>query len=158
MTAGFFGGLIGSWGMDQLRRSLKGAKQEPAAVQVAEAISGGLPRRLTPREERIAVWAVHYGVATILGAIYGGLAEIAPRVVAGRGAAFGATIWLGADEIGLPALGIAPPPGQIRLSDQLRVLGSHLVYGLILEAVRRGFRGPPDRSEQDLSGQYMAEK
>jgi putative membrane protein len=49
-------------------------------------------------------------------------------------------VWLGADEIGVPALGLSGPPTQYPLSVHLYALASHLVYGFTTELVRRTLR------------------
>jgi uncharacterized membrane protein YagU involved in acid resistance len=46
----------------------------------------------------------------VLGAIYGGLAELAPAVTAGYGAAYGTAVNLVLDEAIVPALGLGPSP------------------------------------------------
>ncbi len=68
------------------------------------------------------------------------LAEVAPGVTAGEGAAFGAAVWLIADEASVPALGLTKAPAQIPVSTHVYALASHLVYGVVAEAMRRAFR------------------
>ena len=53
---------------------------------------------------------------------------------------FGATVWLAADDITLPAVGLAEWPTEYPLSTHAYALASHLVYGLTTEAVRRAVR------------------
>ena len=116
-------------------------RQEPAALQLAETISVNIVHhRPTPPEKKIAASVVHFGIATGMGALYGGLAEMDRRVAAGFGTGFGAALWLGANEIGLPALGVSPSPVSTPLSEQACSLASHLLYGAILEAVRQALR------------------
>jgi len=51
--------------------------------------------------------------------------------------AFGAAVWMLADEVALPLLDLTPPPEAIPLSIHLYALTAHLVYGL---ATRRMLR------------------
>jgi uncharacterized membrane protein YagU involved in acid resistance len=62
------------------------------------------------------------------------------KVMAGSGAPFGAAVWLLADDITLPAVGLAKWPTQYPVSTHVYALASHLVYGLVTETVRRAVR------------------
>jgi uncharacterized membrane protein YagU involved in acid resistance len=73
-------------------------------------------------------------------AIYGVLAEVAPIVTVAEGAAFGAGLWLLADEVAVPATGLSKPAREIPVATHLYALASHLVYGWITETVRRALR------------------
>ena len=42
-----------------------------------------------------------------------------------------------ADELAVPVLGLAPPPGEVPAAAHVRGFGSHLVFGAALEAGRR---------------------
>ena len=46
-------------------------------------------------------------------------------------------MWLIADEVGVPLAGFAGPPTEYPLARHASALGSHLAFGLTLEAVRR---------------------
>jgi putative membrane protein len=81
--------------------------------------------------------ALHYGFGALTGAVYGALAELVPAVTWGAGAPFGTAVWLGADEVTVPALGLSGPPWESPPSVHARALGAHLVYGLTTEGVRR---------------------
>jgi putative membrane protein len=113
-------------------------EQKPSTLKVAEVISIKVAHhQLTEREEKIAEPMVHYAFGTLTGAWYGVLSAITPVTTAGRGAAYGAVVWLGADEISLTALGIAKSPFEYPLSSHVSALSAHLVYGLALDAGRR---------------------
>lgn len=115
--------------------------QDDAAMRLANAISEGVfDHDLTRSEKEAAGTAVHYlfGVAT--GAGYGATAEVIPGVTSGAGLAFGAFIWLTADEGVVPALGLSKSPTEYPLSIHAYALSSHLVYGLTAEMVRRAVR------------------
>jgi uncharacterized membrane protein YagU involved in acid resistance len=75
-----------------------------------------------------------------MGAVYGAMAEITPRATFGAGLPYGTAVFLGADELTVPALGLSKPPKEYPASTHLYGLASHLVYGLSLEMVRRGVR------------------
>lgn len=152
--AGIAGGLFASFLMEQFQAFwTKAAKdfesgkkeeksdEEPATVKMAQAISEGLMRRkLSESKKPFAGEAVHYAMGAASGAIYGLAAEIIPLATVGDGLAFGASVWLAADEGIVPALGLAKSPRQTPPSAHVYAFASHLVYGLVTEAVRRAFR------------------
>ena len=53
---------------------------------------------------------------------------------------YGALIWLGADELVVPALGLSKPGSEYPPSINAAALAAHLVYGAVLESVRRSAR------------------
>ena len=59
-------------------------------------------------------------------------------VTALAGIPFGAALWLAADEIGVPAAGLAKGPAEYPVSKHASALAAHLVYGATTELVRRG--------------------
>ena len=95
---------------------------------------------MTRREKEIAGPAVHYAFGATMGAMYGVLAEVAPAVSAGWGMPFGTALWLAADEVAVPALGLSKSPTEYPASTHASALASHLVYGLSVDLVRRVFR------------------
>ena len=110
-------------------------------MKVAEAVSRTVASHsLNEGEQKIAGPAVHFGFGTIMGAAYGSLAEQAPEVRAGRGTAYGAGLWLAADEVALPALGLTAGPTRHPFKTHAQALAMHLVYGLTLETVRKQVR------------------
>jgi uncharacterized membrane protein YagU involved in acid resistance len=80
---------------------------------------------------------VHYATGAGAGAVYGLLAEFAPRATFGLGAGYGTAVALGLDEMIVPALGLGKPATETPPSTHAYSLASHLVYGLTLEGVRR---------------------
>jgi putative membrane protein len=155
LIAGVAGGLIASLVMEQFQAawSLVGKKLQdtkprssgraakPTTVKAADAIARRvLGHKVRKKHQKLAGEAMHYVMGTGSAAVYGMLAEIAPAVTAGEGTAFGAVIWLAADEASLPALGLAKPPNRIPMSTHVYALASHLVYGAVTEAVRRALR------------------
>lgn len=77
---------------------------------------------------------------SLSGAVYGLLTEYTLAARVGFGAAFGAALFLVADEIAVPALGLSRKPTDYPLSFHLYGLASHLVYGVSTEAMRKGIR------------------
>jgi putative membrane protein len=95
---------------------------------------------LSEREERIAGPVMHYAFGALTGGIYGALAEVAPVVTRGAGAPFGGAVWLGADELTIPALRLAEPPWKHPPMVHARALAAHLVYGTATEGFRKVLR------------------
>lgn len=69
-----------------------------------------------------------------MGALYGGLAHVWPVVATGAGVPFGAAVWLIADELALPALGLAERPQAYPVSTHAEMLAAHVVFGLATHA------------------------
>lgn len=102
----------------------------------AQAIAGFLlGRRLTYDELRVAAPIVHYSFGASIGALYGAYAE--GRRDGASGAAFGTTVWLAADEVAMPLLGLSDATTRRPLEMHLQSLVSHLVYGAATEFTRR---------------------
>jgi len=114
---------------------------DDAAERLANTIAVGLfDRGLTKSEKDTAGTAFHYAYGISMGAAYGAAAEILPETTTGAGIPFGALIWIGADEVVVPLLGLSKPSNEYPLSVHASALASHLVYGLTTEAVRRMIR------------------
>jgi putative membrane protein len=163
MAAGALGGLVASFAMNEFQkvwataeekltdcRRRKGQKDnqyqgeegEDATMKtvdrIAQAVQG---QHLTKAGKKKAGPAVHYAFGTIMGAIYGAPAEVAPATKSLAGIPFGTVLFAGADEIALPVLGLSKSPTEYPLSKHLYGLVSHAVYGVTIEAVRRAVRG-----------------
>ncbi len=116
-------------------------ESEPTTVEAAEAISEDVfDHTLTKSEKKTAGPAVHFALGTSAGALYGGLAEVAPVVRAGFGTGFGTVFWVAADEAAVPALGLSEAPRTFPPSTHVYAFVSHLVYGVTTELVRRAVR------------------
>ncbi len=161
--AGAAGGLLAAWMMNQFQgvwskvaQQLQPTRTSPqedqtqqqnseesedatmkAAGKLAKATLG---ESLNKEQKKKAGPAVHYAFGTISGAIYGLVSEYAPITKSGFGTLFGATLFLLADEIAVPALGLSKRPTQYPISSHVYGLASHFVYGVSTEAVRRGIR------------------
>jgi putative membrane protein len=96
-----------------------------------------LGQELSQVEKRNGGAAVHYAFGGMTGALYGAVSELWPRAAVCAGLAFGAAVWLTADEIAVPLLGLSKPARAYPLSRHAYALTSHLVYGVTTEAVRK---------------------
>ena len=161
--AGACGGLVASFAMNQFQAlssvaakelSNSDDKQEQkksssedasadddATVKTAQAIAKTFTgEELSQSEKKAAGSAVHFTFGTALGAVYGALAETVPAFTTGYGTVYGSAVWLAADEIGVPAARLGPPPTETPASSHANALASHLVYGIVTDLVRRGIR------------------
>jgi putative membrane protein len=151
-AAGIAGGLLASWIMNQFQTAMsrlagEGDGQgsdsggEDATVKTAERVSRGVfDHELSKEEKKTAGPAVHYAMGAVSGGIYGAVSELLPVARWGLGLPFGAAVWLLADEVALPALGLSKKPNEYPASVHAKALASHLVYGLSTDLVRRGLR------------------
>lgn len=108
-----------------------------AAEAISETLLG---RELTKEEKTYAGPGMHYAFGASMGALYGAAAEFVPFVSKGVGLPFGSAVWLVADEIVVPALGLSEPPEEHPLSTHGYALASHLVYGVTSDVVRKTVR------------------
>ncbi|HET7620219.1 MAG TPA: DUF1440 domain-containing protein [Vicinamibacterales bacterium] len=114
---------------------------EPATNKAADAIASLVTGGEVPEQYKSAAGSVvHYAMGAATGALYGAIAERKDGVTAWAGLPFGATVWLLADEIAVPAAGLAKGPTSYPPSTHAYALASHLVYGAATESVRRGLR------------------
>ncbi len=159
--AGMIGGFLGSWTMNQFQSGVSAvgtaweksahkpqldqarpSSDEAATTLLAERISQLVLRRdLTDDEKRTAEPIVHYAFGTLVGGLYGLMAELTPLTTRGAGCAYGTAVWLGGDEIAVPLMQLSKTPEKYPLSTHVEALASHLAYGLTLEGVRRASRG-----------------
>ncbi len=158
--AGVAGGLAGAWAMNQFQagwsavsarlkqendsgsQAARQEHSEDASMKTAGALSDKvLNRQLSYQQKKKAGPFVHYIFGSSMGALYGAAAEKVPEVKTGFGLPFGAALFVGADEIAVPALGLASEsPWETSMRDHLYSLLSHCVYGATAEAIRRGVR------------------
>jgi uncharacterized membrane protein YagU involved in acid resistance len=118
---------------------------EDATIKAASKLASLAGRDLTSEQKQKGGSLVHYGFGTAMGAVYGMVMEFAPRrfrtahfVLSGAG--FGSTLFVGAHEIVVPALGLAKKPTEESVADHLREWALHLAYGISGELVRRWLR------------------
>ena len=123
----------------------KQGQDEPSTVKAADQLSEATTGKPVPDEQRQAAGqATHFAFGALLGGLYGAAATAYPAVRTGFGAPFGAAVWAVADELAVPAAGLAKPPTQTPLSTHAYSLLSHLLFGAVLEAGQLlGERGLP---------------
>lgn len=109
---------------------------EKAAQAVARRTVG---RELAEPELEVAAPLMHYGFGASVSGLYGALVEEAPWAASGGGTGFGTAVWLGADEIAMPAIGWAHPQ-RYPAEAHVQSFTSHLVFGLTTELTRRAVR------------------
>ena len=116
--------------------------EDDAAERTANFIAAtAFDTELSKNEKRHAGAAVHYAFGVVTGALYGAASEIWPRATVCAGLAFGAVVWLTADEMAVPLLGLSRPAQDYPLSKHAYALTSHLVYGVTTEGIRKIVRG-----------------
>ena len=158
IAAGAIGGLAASWVMTQFqsawskaaeaasngnsnRANGKESLDQDPTVRTAEKVTKTFTgNRLDREQKEKAGPIVHYAFGTVVGALYGAAAEYLPTVKSFAGLPYGAAVFVGADEIALPVLGLTKKPTEYPASQHLYGLSSHFVYGLTLEGVRRAVR------------------
>ncbi len=112
--------------------------EEDATVQTAVAVSRNVfEHELSDDEKKIAGPAVHYAFGSLVGAMYGGMAELLPVTSAGFGLAFGTALWFLGDEVAVPALGLGRGPTETPVDKHADALAAHLMYGLTTDVLRR---------------------
>jgi putative membrane protein len=149
-VAGLVGGVIASFVMEKYQSAVsslsesdkqKSSESEPMTEKVARQVSENvLDHTPTKKEKAAGGEAVHYAMGGVSGMLYGVAAELSPESTTGIGLPFGTSVWLGADEVGTWAAGLAKAPTEYSASKHLYALSSHLVYGITTELVRRGVR------------------
>ena len=148
LAAGLIGGLVGAWSMNQFQKVWSaaaeqlGAEQsqqesEDATMKTADRLARAIGKQLSMEQKKKAGPVVHYAFGALMGGIYGALAETESQVKRGAGIPFGGLLFATADEVAVPALGLAGSPTESPLSSHLQGLASHLVYGATTEGVRR---------------------
>jgi uncharacterized membrane protein YagU involved in acid resistance len=153
-VAGLAGGLAASWVMNRFQAGLSalgrggggdenssGQQGDDATMKTASAISEAITGEALSRDgKKTGGPIVHYVFGSAIGALFGAVAEVTPATTRGAGLPFGATVWLVADEIGVPLAGLSQKPQDVPLSTHASALAAHLVYGATADGVRRLIR------------------
>ncbi|MBF5046520.1 hypothetical protein FGE12_29160 [Aggregicoccus sp. 17bor-14] len=146
-AAGLLGALAMTPVMTRLAKPLSraldeeqkgGGKQEPATEKTARKLLEPVGVRVRGERKKKLGNVVHFGYGTVWGAIYGALwgrTRLAGKLF---GLGFGTALFVLGDELGVPALKLAPPPQETPASTHLSALGAHWVYGATTEAAFRG--------------------
>jgi putative membrane protein len=147
---GLIGGLIAAGAMSVAHRLVSevapkpatppASQEEDSTVKVAAAVTRRAGYQLAEDQKPRAGTVVHYAFGASVGAVYGAVAEIVPRVTTWVGQPFGVAVWLGAHVLVVPALGLAEPPTRRPVRQEAEEFGLHLAYGLTTELARRLLR------------------
>lgn len=114
-------------------------ENEDATVKVAQTvIKPVIGRKLRKKEKQVAGPVVHFAFSAAMGALYGAMAEVLPLTNAGFGTAFGTALFVGADELAVPMLGLGPSMRDAPIGKHAFGLVSHWVWGAATEGGRRG--------------------
>jgi putative membrane protein len=163
---GMVGGLVASWVMNEFfakagsklqqavqteeqnraddaqRAQTRDQPQEDATMKTADRIvqaaTGG--QHLSWEGKKRGGPAVHYAFGALIGALYGGLAEMVPGITAGAGSGFGTLLFVGADLLAVPALGLSSNPAPEPASKLASPFAAHLVYGVATDSIRKLLR------------------
>jgi hypothetical protein len=131
---------------DWQERSERQNSNELAAQALARLV---FKRTLTRRELAIAAPAIHFSFGAAVGALYG--AYMTRRASTRQsGAALGVALWLIADEVAMPLLGLSRSTLERPVEMHVQSLAAHLVYGIVAERVRRVAGG--FLNEEDMVG------
>lgn len=145
-VAGALAGLVASYAMNAFQEAVSranpeesgGSDEDPSTVKAAEWLAG----RALPKDRKEAAGnQVHYALGAMLGLLYGVACAATATASAGFGMPFGAAVFLIGDEAVVPALGLSGPPWRSPASTHAYSLASHLVFGAVLEGVRRMLAG-----------------
>jgi len=121
---------------EQVQKEQQAASQEGSTEKIARKIAEITHTPLDRERKKMAGQAVHYTFGTLMGVVYSVSAELVPEVTTGAGTAFGTLLFLGADEVAVPAFQLAPAPTETPATDHLQHWAAHVVYGASLELVR----------------------
>jgi putative membrane protein len=155
--AGAMGGLAGTWAMSEAQRmwthAVDGQAPDSAAgkhdardwqersegqnsneIAAQAAATTTLGRRLDRDELAVGAALMHYSFGTAAGALYGVFAARRPRHASGL--AFGLAVWLLADEIAMPLLGLSDSTLRRPAEKRLQSIAAHIVFGMTTELTR----------------------
>jgi hypothetical protein len=167
ILAGAIGGLAGTWAMNEAQRAwtraVDGEAPESAAGKhdardwqersegqnsneiAAQFMATRIAARGLDRGElTVGAALTHYTFGVAMGALYGAYLQRRRRQATGIG--FGLTVWLLADEIAMPLLGLSESTLRRPLEKHLQSIAAHIVFGTTTEsaraAVERGLHEP----------------
>jgi hypothetical protein len=161
-VAGAFGGLAGTLAMNYAQRAWTLAVQDEPPVSAAGKHDARdwqerterqnsneiaaqvlaqvfLGRRLRAGELGIAAAMVHFSFGAAVGALYSAWGA---RHATRSGVGLGGGLWLVADEIAMPLLGLSASTLQRSTEQHAQSLIAHFVYGMVTEHTRRLLRRP----------------
>jgi putative membrane protein len=126
---------------DWQERSEGQNSNEIAAQVLANRIVG---RPLNRSELAVAAPLIHYSFGAAMGALYG--AYLGRRTQHGTGIGFGLAVWLLADEIAMPLLGLSDSTLRRPFEQHLQSMAAHVVFGMTTEAARAALERQLDES------------
>lgn len=123
------------------RKAGQRQQEDDATIEIAARVSKEIfDHPLANKEKKVAGAAVHYAFGAAAGAIYGGMTEIFPATKTYFGVPFAALVFLAADGIAVPALGLAEHPEKRSFAKHAYGFLTHAVFGATTELVRRTVR------------------
>jgi len=144
LMAGIAAGLVAAAAMAAFQAGAakllpdEGGDEDPSTVKAADLVSEAATGAQVPEPYRQASGEmVHYVVGAVMGGIYGVLTEYRPEASAGFGSAYGIATSTLLDEAAVPALDLGPAPDEAPIASHIYGVASHLVFGIVLEGVRR---------------------
>ncbi len=157
LVRGAIAGAAGVWALHEVDKymAMRGSAATEAATVAARP--GGLdtPHILASRaaralgaeldhpEDNAVGLAFKYAIGMVPAALLGVLRDRLGWLTAGRGFAFGVTVWAVEDEWGAARLDLASPPTRYPWQAHGRSFVAHVAYGLTVDAVLRVLKGPP---------------
>jgi uncharacterized membrane protein YagU involved in acid resistance len=148
LVAGIAAGLVASAAMAAFQSQAgkllpdDGGDEDPSTVQAADVASKAITGDPVPEPHREASGRmVHFVVGAVMGGIYGVLTEYRPEASAGFGSAYGIATSTLLDEAAVPALDLGPAPDEAPAESHIYGVASHVVFGIVLEGVRRLIAG-----------------
>ena len=158
IVAGVLGGLVGTLAMNYAQRvwtravdgevpKSAGGKHdardwqereegrnanELAAQAIAKRVVG---RSLTNEELSVAAPIAHYTFGAAMGGLYGCFVRDRQNRMT-SGLAFGAAVWLIADEIAMPVFQLSAPTTERSVEKHAQSFAAHIVFGTVAELVR----------------------
>lgn len=138
---GFIGGVVAT-GIKTIVEKISPPRppgiDSPLGNMIESASRSLTGEPLTQSMKALAEPVVHFGFGAVSAGLYVVVSERFPILRAGCGSLFGFLFWLGAHEIVLPLAGFSPSPAEMSLWEQGNELVSHVLYGVVVELVRRG--------------------
>jgi putative membrane protein len=128
LMAGIAAGLVASAAMAAFQAAaeplLPEGDEDPSTVKAADAVGKAVTGKKVAEPYREASG-------------HGVLTEYRPEASAGFGSAYGIATSTLLDEAAVPALDLGPAPDEAPIESHIYGVAAHLVYGIVLEGVRR---------------------
>ena len=90
--------------------------------------------------QTLAAETIHWSFGALTGTAYGALAEYYPAATAKEGASFGMALATLTHGKALPAMGLSAEPEDRTYRERASEMGTHAVFGLVMEIVRKNVR------------------